>query len=394
MSVENTTFKEVDKEVDIDNIPTANIVVAGITGTGKSTLVNAIFGEDLAETGSGHPVTDKIKEYNNPSIPIRIWDTVGLELDAEKTRESIKAIRDTIFRKSESDDQFDKIHAIWYCINSGSNRYQGAELDFIKNLHSIGVPFMIILTQCIGDDDEINAFEDRIKEINKSMGMGDIEIVQVLATDKKTKKYTIEAFGLDTLVDVTIKKMPQFVKSGFVAAQMISKIQKRIMSEKIIASYIVAAQKGIWDKVPLINIFTTDIKIGKMFRKIGQMYNVILSDDEVNSVMKQLGGKIGNLDLDNGWNGLINPFNGKFNKKIEILFSQHKINGSIINADKLDKKEKVARLILFYGYTFIDAIEELWEQYVKDKSKELESIAETLTKIIKKRLKENSGRRR
>ena len=30
-------------EVDVDEIPVANIMVAGITGTGKSTLLNAIF---------------------------------------------------------------------------------------------------------------------------------------------------------------------------------------------------------------------------------------------------------------------------------------------------------------------------------------------------------------
>lgn len=373
-------------EIDTDEIPIANIMVAGITGTGKSTLLNAIFSEDLAATGSGRPVTDEIKEYNNPNIPIRIWDTVGLELDPEKTQESIKAIRDTIAGKSSSDNQFDRIHAIWYCINSGSNRYQGAELDFIKNLHSIGVPFIIVLTQCIGDDDEINAFEDRIKEINESMGMGDIEIVQVLAADKKTKKYTIEAFGLDVLVDVTTKKMPEFIKSGFVAAQTVSKMQKRTMCEEIIASYIVAAREGFWDKVPFINIFTTDYKIGKMFKKIGQIYNVFLSEDDINALMKDLGGKIGNMDIVNGFQGLMNPFNGKYNEHIEKLFKKHRDNGGIIKSENLEKKERVARFLLYYGYTFMDSIEELWEKHVKNKSAELENKVAILRDIINKKL--------
>jgi predicted GTPase len=34
-----------------------NIIVAGRTGTGKSTLVNAVFGDDFAETATGRPVT-------------------------------------------------------------------------------------------------------------------------------------------------------------------------------------------------------------------------------------------------------------------------------------------------------------------------------------------------
>ncbi len=34
-----------------------NIVIAGKTGVGKSTLVNAVFQGNLAETGDGRPVT-------------------------------------------------------------------------------------------------------------------------------------------------------------------------------------------------------------------------------------------------------------------------------------------------------------------------------------------------
>ena len=216
--------------------------------------------------------------------------------------------------------------------------------------------------------------------------MGDIEIVQVLATDKKTKKYTIEAFGLDVLVDVTTKKMPEFIKSGFVAAQTVSKMQKRTMCEEIIASYIVAAREGFWDKVPFINIFTTDYKIGKMFKKIGQIYNVFLSENDINALMKDLGGKIGNMDIGNGFQGLMNPFNGKYNEHIEKLFKKHRDNGGIIKSENLEKKERVARFLLYYGYTFMDSIEELWEKYVKNKSAELEHKVAILRDIINKKL--------
>ena len=62
-----------------DDLPTANIMVAGITGTGKSTLLNAVFGAEVAATGKGRPVTEQIDEYQSADIPIHIWDTVGLE---------------------------------------------------------------------------------------------------------------------------------------------------------------------------------------------------------------------------------------------------------------------------------------------------------------------------
>ena len=34
-----------------------NLLLVGKTGTGKSSLVNAVFGDDVAETGVGRPVT-------------------------------------------------------------------------------------------------------------------------------------------------------------------------------------------------------------------------------------------------------------------------------------------------------------------------------------------------
>jgi GTP-binding protein EngB required for normal cell division len=231
--MEEEEFNRKVDELNQDELPTANIMVAGITGTGKSTLLNAVFGSELAETGKGRPVTAHINEYQSTDIPIHIWDTVGLELDSEKTKDSINSIRQTIAEKATSKDQFDRVHAIWYCINSGSNRYQGAELNFIKNLYSIGVPFIIVLTQCIGDPDEINEFEKQIRGINISMGMKDIDIVQVCAQDFKLRGFTIEAFGLDVLVDTTLKRLPDFIKGGFVAAQRVSKVQKRVLCEEM-----------------------------------------------------------------------------------------------------------------------------------------------------------------
>ena len=46
----------------IKNLNTLNIIVAGKTGVGKSTLINAVFRDKLAETGMGKPVTDHMRK--------------------------------------------------------------------------------------------------------------------------------------------------------------------------------------------------------------------------------------------------------------------------------------------------------------------------------------------
>ena len=57
-----------------------NIVVAGKTGVGKSTLINTVFRGQLAKTGSGTPVTQQIEEISKDGHPITIIDSKGLEL--------------------------------------------------------------------------------------------------------------------------------------------------------------------------------------------------------------------------------------------------------------------------------------------------------------------------
>ena len=381
--------RDLDERLDNDDLPVANIMVAGITGTGKSTLINAVFGSEMAATGSGKPVTEHIDEYENGDIPIHIWDTVGLELDSEKTRESIKSIKATIAAKAESNDQYDRVHAIWYCINSGSNRYQGAELEFIKELHSIGVPFIIVLTQCSGDEDEVNSFENEIKKINASMGMDDIQIVQVLALPVKYRGMPtpIPAFGLEDLVNVTLQLLPSFIKSGFIAAQRVSQSEKRSECEDIICSYVRAAQNGFWDKVPLINVFVTDNKIMKMFRKLGEMYNTVLSQDSIEQIMRNSG-----VDFKNNFFGLISPIDMGYSKKITELLEQKKADGFSVKVSDIEKNERTARMIAFYGYTFIDSIEELWKLLTEEQLKNVDMVVTQLIGIINRKLKERKAK--
>ncbi|KAJ1551800.1 hypothetical protein HK405_013827, partial [Cladochytrium tenue] len=55
--------------------PPLTVVVAGETGLGKSTLVNQVFGFDMARAGAGRPVTSKARLYADEHI--RLVDTVG-----------------------------------------------------------------------------------------------------------------------------------------------------------------------------------------------------------------------------------------------------------------------------------------------------------------------------
>lgn len=384
-------------DVRNSDLKTANIMVAGKTGTGKSTLLNAIFGEDLATTGTGRPVTEHIDEYRHDSIPIHIWDTVGLELDSEKTRQSIDEIKKTIASKSESKEELDQIHAIWYCINSGSNRYEGAELDFIKELYSIGVPFTIVLTQCYGSKKKITEFEDIINKINREMGLTNIASIRVLAQDYEVEIdddniITKPAFGLENLVDITMEQLPEYVQSGFIAAQKVSESLKHSECEKLVWTYVNRVCDNYWsktkivnwDNVPLINILTADAHIKNLFLDVSKIYNTEIPEDGLGRIMEELGG----LSPENTFQGLLSPISKKFDANVEKLYRSNAKGDHNDDFSKLSKNMRVARMIVLYGYTFLEAIEAYWERLRKEKIESLKTKIDILVGIIREKCKD------
>ncbi len=355
---------------------TANIIVAGVTGAGKSTLLNAVFGQNFAATGKGHPVTQEISEYRDPDIPVRIWDSIGFEIGNDndgvsKTKIAITKIKKTIEEQVSKSDA-DHIHAIWYCINQGGSRYQQTEAEFVKDLHSIGVPFIIIVTQCIEEDDE---FAQEIIKLNRENGIMDIPVIEVLAQEKKFRGGgSIPAFGLDTLVDKTLEMLPSFIKGSFIAGQQIKAVLKREECEKIIIKYEEMAENGFWDKVPLINIATVDKKFQKMVKEIFAIYNQILSDDACEDIMFELSTIYSKRLV--SWCIVPSIFT-KNQQKLAALMDEIRKNGS----SGLELKERdfsyshqAARVITFFGYTLLSSIEDVWRMIQEDKIKNIEEV--------------------
>ena len=364
----------------------ANIVVAGITGSGKSTLINAVFGKELAMTGTGKPVTHNIVEYGSADIPVRIWDTVGLELDDETRNHSIEEIKQTILKKNDSEDIIDRIHAIWYCINSATARYQQKELDFIKSLYSIKVPFIIILTKCVDDEEVLDEFEKSIREINNSHGIDDINIIRILAEDYSSRIGIIPKFGLDELVSMTMKKLPVYIKSGFIAAQNVNMLQKRVEAEKTICEVVKQAKTGFWNNllgnVPLVNLLTTEGKIRGMFWKLAKLYNDDLPQKEIIKIWEDVFSKIEILK------GLAIPLIdfGSFRKKLDDIIVENKFNPDDVIGE-LAVTEQAALILAYFGYLFIISIEKLWQAKTEAKLKGADDlIAELIEEINRMKL--------
>lgn len=241
-NIENVVNDAINIIVDkFKNLKTLNIIVAGKTGVGKSTLINAVFREKLAEEGIGKPVTAHMRKLTKPGIPLSVYDTRGFELGKDVQTTVKQEILETIKKGIESKDINQVIHCIWYCINTASNRVEPEEIAWLRELSkensATQVPIIIVLTQSFSKK---NA--EKLKSILLDENLDVIQIIPVLAENYEIdEEYIVKAFGLDTLIRVMADTLPDELKDTLQNVQIASLEEKKKRAQAAVAGATAAA---------------------------------------------------------------------------------------------------------------------------------------------------------
>lgn len=220
---------------------TLNVMILGKTGVGKSTLVNDIFNENLAETGQGKPITQSVRKLTKPGFPLAIYDTPGFELGGKNGVDSLlEEVTGEINRGIKSGDINEAIHCIWYCISAPSSRFEPTEQAILKKFlgetSKYDVPVIFVLTQSFSKPNAKNLKMEIEKE-----NLPIVNIVPVLAEDYPIDdEYVAKAYGLDRLAEVTYNAVPEALQKTFVAVQ---KSNLELKTKK--AHGVVAAAAGV-----------------------------------------------------------------------------------------------------------------------------------------------------
>ena len=225
----------------INNLNTLNVIVAGKTGVGKSTLINSVFKEKLAETGMGKPVTDHMRKLTKKGVPLAIYDTRGFELGKEVQAEVKKEVIDTISLGLATQDINKAIHCIWYCINTASNRVEPEEIEWLKELSKDNqitqVPIIIVLTQSFSKK---KANELRKMLLDENLDV--VQIIPVLAEDYEIDdEYVAKAYGLDVLIKVMGEALPEELMDTLQHVQIASLEEKKRRAQAAVVAATTAA---------------------------------------------------------------------------------------------------------------------------------------------------------
>ena len=185
-----------------------NIIVAGRTGVGKTTLIGAIFGEEVGDTLMGRPRTRGRIWY--PLSPgeadiLRLCDTEGLEM--ERYKETLDGLKREIETRNASGDPFDHIHVAWLCIDEPSLTVQQGEQELVKLLSREGIPVIVVLTKA----GMAPAFKAKVEELIPEARA----VVRVRAAPIAMEGQSFQQMGVGELMQATENAIPNAVEAAW-----------------------------------------------------------------------------------------------------------------------------------------------------------------------------------
>lgn len=202
-----------------------NILIAGRTGVGKTTLINAVFQGKMAETGQGRPVTQTTREITKEGVPLRIWDTRGLEL--AEYRKTLSELEKIVSERSQDSDPTRHIHVAWLCIQEDGRRVEDAEIELHETL-SRYMPMLAVITKARAD----KGFRAKVQELlPKAKSVVRVHAEAELLDDG----HSVPATGLEDLIDATSEIIPEAHRRAFAAAQKVSVEYKVRNAQKVVA---------------------------------------------------------------------------------------------------------------------------------------------------------------
>lgn len=197
-----------------------NVLVIGNSGVGKSTLINAVLGENRAKTGYGATgITSALEVYESKELPFRIIDTIGFEPTFIKEQKAINAVKKWSKNSAKDGNENSQINVIWFCVDGTARKLFPKAIDSLARATSLWktVPVITVITKSYSVPERKENIEmvQNTFNLQKKHAKNLKSIIPVVA---QTYSINDTAFappdGIAELIDATNKLMPEGIKAA------------------------------------------------------------------------------------------------------------------------------------------------------------------------------------
>jgi uncharacterized protein (DUF697 family)/GTP-binding protein EngB required for normal cell division len=219
-SVNISKILQFDYEEENSAVERGNVLVIGNSGVGKSTLINAVLGDKVAETGWGTTgTTPKLSIYESEEIPFRIIDSVGFEPSFIREMKAINAVKRWSADSAKSGNENSKINIIWFCVDGTAAKLFPKTLEDFSRATSMwgSVPLIVVITKSYSIPDRALNI-DMVRDAFAKQHRYSKSLRKVIPVVASTYVLNEIAYappeGITDLIDTTNELMPEGIKAG------------------------------------------------------------------------------------------------------------------------------------------------------------------------------------
>ncbi len=195
-------------------------MVIGNSGVGKSTLINAVLGEERALTGYGiSGTTNELEIYESEELPFRVIDTIGFEPTFLKERKAIHAVQSWSKNCAKEGMEDNQINVIWFCVDGTSRKLFPKAIQSLSKATELWktVPIIVVITKSYSVPERTENIEmvQNAFAMQKKYGRNLKKIIPVVASTYELNETAFAApEGITELIDATNELMPEGVQAG------------------------------------------------------------------------------------------------------------------------------------------------------------------------------------
>lgn len=329
--------KDVDVKINPYFSPFIKIMYIGVTGTGKSTIINEFNEEKISYSSSENQMKTRLKQnrkllFKNKKYPILNQDTEGFEIGDIS---QIEKVNDNI-NKNEGHNFEERLHIVIYLVKN-ERGLDDNDIPLLIKLHNMKILYYVLWPRSEGKDQILKGKANRL--INS--------LISKLKNNDDSVNKLFNEFKDKTILSKILKQIAERLKERIFSADILSKdsigkfnlfdkIKKDLLEiYEIHEKFIKTIENHEYKKVKLkISIS------GKILEKEEHNYIQILDNSpffykfSIDDIKRQEAEKLlKNCDVSSAWlifyNKRVESFRKSILAKIKNIYSDVKIDTEV-----------------------------------------------------------------